>query len=435
LLVHVIYIVFLFALGASIGSFLNVVAWRYPRGESLTFPASRCPTCGHGLAWRDNIPVFGWLALRGKCRYCGNPISSRYPIIEAITGLLFVGYYVAFFILQVGPCAARPEQVMDAMGSFPARPLSINQDWPIYGLYMFLLAALLAASLIDAETFTIPAGLCWWPAAIGILVHTIVDDASVPGAVNASPIPAALALGAGIGLLISIVLQKRGLIPLSFEEGAPLLEIDKAKLREQAREKHVAQGGTNLGYESKVPPDIEAEIPEFTPAQIRAEIRKEILFLLPPLVLGGIAALLVMLVPSIGAWWNSVVAHDWVSGFLGALLGGLVGGFCVWLTRIVFSVVLGREAMGLGDVDLMFAIGAVLGPGGATLAFFAAPFCGMAIAVYRLIFRKGREIPYGPFLSMGAAVVMLFYCPLAAKFGPGLAALATIVRSWFGNGG
>src|SRR5436190_6443584 len=97
---HAIFIFFVFALGACIGSFLNVVVWRLPRNESLVTPPSRCPKCGHKLAWFDNIPVFGWIFLRGKCRYCGEPISPRYPIVEAITGLLFVGYYVSFFILQ-----------------------------------------------------------------------------------------------------------------------------------------------------------------------------------------------------------------------------------------------------------------------------------------------------------------------------------------------
>src|ERR1700761_6169590 len=100
---HGIYIVFAFAFGAVIGSFLNVVVWRLPRGESLVSPPSHCPKCNTRLAWFDNIPVFGWLMLRGKCRYCREPISARYPIVEAITGLLFVFYYAAFFIWQLGP--------------------------------------------------------------------------------------------------------------------------------------------------------------------------------------------------------------------------------------------------------------------------------------------------------------------------------------------
>src|SRR6478735_1334247 len=105
---HLIYIIFFFALGACVGSFLNVVAWRLPRGEGLVTPPSHCPKCNHHLAWFDNIPVFGWIALGGKCRYCHASISARYPIIEAITGLLFVLYYLALFVWHMGPCPVPP---------------------------------------------------------------------------------------------------------------------------------------------------------------------------------------------------------------------------------------------------------------------------------------------------------------------------------------
>src|SRR6185436_2706425 len=97
-----IFIIFLFALGSCVGSFLNVVVWRLPRGESLVTPGSHCPKCQHALAWYDNIPVLGWIMLRGKCRYCKAGISARYPTIEAITGGIFALYYVLFFIVHVG---------------------------------------------------------------------------------------------------------------------------------------------------------------------------------------------------------------------------------------------------------------------------------------------------------------------------------------------
>jgi leader peptidase (prepilin peptidase)/N-methyltransferase len=76
--------------GLLIGSFLNVVAWRLPRGESLVAPRSKCPGCGRQLAAYDNIPILSWLALRGRCRNCGQPISVRYPIVEALTAGLYV---------------------------------------------------------------------------------------------------------------------------------------------------------------------------------------------------------------------------------------------------------------------------------------------------------------------------------------------------------
>ena len=77
-------------LGLAIGSFLNVVIWRVPRGESVASPPSACPSCGHEIRARDNVPVLSWLVLRGKCRDCDGPISVRYPLVEALTSVLFV---------------------------------------------------------------------------------------------------------------------------------------------------------------------------------------------------------------------------------------------------------------------------------------------------------------------------------------------------------
>jgi leader peptidase (prepilin peptidase)/N-methyltransferase len=77
------------AAGAVVGSFLNVVAYRVPRRESIVTPASRCPDCGAPVKPRDNVPVVSWLLLRGRCRNCGAPISPRYPIVELLTAVLF----------------------------------------------------------------------------------------------------------------------------------------------------------------------------------------------------------------------------------------------------------------------------------------------------------------------------------------------------------
>lgn len=83
-------------LGLLVGSFLNVVIWRVPRGESVVSPPSACPSCGTEIKWFDNIPVLSWIVLRGKCRSCGNRISARYPLVELGTGLLFALIAVVF---------------------------------------------------------------------------------------------------------------------------------------------------------------------------------------------------------------------------------------------------------------------------------------------------------------------------------------------------
>jgi leader peptidase (prepilin peptidase) / N-methyltransferase len=89
------YAAFAGVFGAVIGSFLNVVAYRLPRRESLVRPASRCPVCGTAIASYDNIPVLSWLLLRGRCRTCFAPISVRYPLVEALTAVLCAGAVLA----------------------------------------------------------------------------------------------------------------------------------------------------------------------------------------------------------------------------------------------------------------------------------------------------------------------------------------------------
>ncbi len=112
-------------LGLAIGSFLNVVIWRVPRGESVVAPPSACPQCEAQIRPRDNVPVLGWMLLRGRCRDCGEPISVRYPLVEAATGLLFAG--VAYFM---------------APWNLPA--------------FLYLMAISIALTLIDVDVRRLP---------------------------------------------------------------------------------------------------------------------------------------------------------------------------------------------------------------------------------------------------------------------------------------
>jgi leader peptidase (prepilin peptidase)/N-methyltransferase len=85
---------FSFWLGACIASFLNVVIWRAPRGESIVSPPSHCPKCNSPIKWYQNIPILSWLALRGKCANCRAPISPRYICVELLGGLLFLAVFI-----------------------------------------------------------------------------------------------------------------------------------------------------------------------------------------------------------------------------------------------------------------------------------------------------------------------------------------------------
>jgi len=89
--VEITILVFIF--GAMIGSFLNVVIYRIPKGESIVFPSSKCQSCQNSLKWWHNIPIFSWLLLRGKCYFCKEKISAQYPIVEFLTGIIFVALY------------------------------------------------------------------------------------------------------------------------------------------------------------------------------------------------------------------------------------------------------------------------------------------------------------------------------------------------------
>lgn len=93
---EILLLLFSFILGAVIGSFLNVCIYRIPAGLSIVSPASRCPQCETAIRWYQNIPIISWLVLRGRCAQCSEKISIRYPLVEALTGTLFLGVFWTF---------------------------------------------------------------------------------------------------------------------------------------------------------------------------------------------------------------------------------------------------------------------------------------------------------------------------------------------------
>jgi leader peptidase (prepilin peptidase)/N-methyltransferase len=101
--VTALLVVWLAVTGLAVGSFLNVVVYRVPRGLSVVSPPSACPQCGHGIRARDNVPVFSWLLLRGRCRDCATPISARYPLVEAGTAALFAAVGLRFGLTAMLP--------------------------------------------------------------------------------------------------------------------------------------------------------------------------------------------------------------------------------------------------------------------------------------------------------------------------------------------
>jgi leader peptidase (prepilin peptidase)/N-methyltransferase len=257
--------------GLLVGSFLNVVIFRLPRDcMSIVRPRSRCIQCLRAIRWTENLPVVSWLALRGRCRGCGARISARYPLVELLTGAIFLAEGWAVFVQEASPIG--PERIVSG------------------AVTLAIVGALIACTFIDLEFRIIP------------------DEISVGGML------AGLALGA------------------AFPEW------------------HVDRGIPNV--------------------------------------------------------YSGVKFH--LAGLTWSLLGGLVGAGVLWVIGVAGKLVFRREAMGYGDVKLMGFLGTMLGWKGALAALVLACFVGSVIGLARLIFVRDREIPFGPFLSVGAALLLFF---------------------------
>ncbi|MEX0718895.1 MAG: prepilin peptidase [Planctomycetaceae bacterium] len=313
----------LFLLGATLGSFLNVCIHRFPPQPTLRrqlraiwWPPSHCPGCGQRILLRDNLPVVGWLMLRGKCRFCRRRIAFRYPLVEALNGLLFVAVYWVQ-VVAVAPYGPLPEGIawnmphlIDAAGWSHEAFL----NWR-YLYHMLLLEALVAATFIDLEHWIIP------------------DGATLP----------AMAVGVLGGFLLGPV----HLFPVWFQD--PLLLAP-----------------------------FEAALPG---------------------VLGGLIG-----AARIPAW---IIEHPHWHGLAASIAGIVVGGGMVWGVRIVGGWVLKKEAMGFGDVILLAMIGGFFGWQGAVIVFFVAPVAALAVVIASFAFRRAKELPYGPYLSLAAFAVVI----------------------------
>jgi leader peptidase (prepilin peptidase)/N-methyltransferase len=360
---------FIFAFGACVGSFLNVVIYRLPLEKSLVSPPSACPLCGTPIRFYDNIPLLSWVILRAKCRVCKAPISIRYFLVELLTACLFLGVYLWYFYFQYRRLGFGGELAIQQF---------FSGGWLVYLNTMVLVAAFLAASAIDLELWIIPLGICWFVTAVAIATATLAGFVIAPSQIEVFELfPTAyikqtgIAAGAAVGLIFSLAGLWFGWIKASY----PMQEGEN-------------QTETEVKYND------------------RAEILKEVVFLLP-IIAGAVIGYALLRVEAVESFWRNVLQLYTVKGFMGALAGYLAGCAVVWATRILGTFLFGREAMGLGDVHLMGAAGAVMGAGMVVVAFFIAPFFGLGWALYQWIFKKSRQIPYGPFLSIAVFGVMI----------------------------
>jgi len=172
------------ALGASVGSFLNVVVYRLPAGLSLLHPPSRCPKCSHRLRKRENVPVFGWLRLKGRCAHCKASIAIRYPLVEAATGILFVFTFWIF-----------------------------GWSWQTLGYWAFL-SWLVALSLIDLDTMTLPNPLTQSGLVAGLVFQIILGFLTTSAVVGSISQLMQGVVGAVLGLWLLDIITIVGSIAL-----------------------------------------------------------------------------------------------------------------------------------------------------------------------------------------------------------------------------
>ncbi len=263
---YIFFLLAVTALGALIGSFLNVVIHRVPRDESIVFPNSRCPSCGAAIRAYDNIPLVSWLILRGRCRACRAPISARYPAVEMLTAALFG----LTFWFRSGPTLSLPFDLL-------------------------FVAALIALIFIDAEFMILPNVITYPGLALALLARVFVPN------------------------LYGVQFLTEG---------------------------------------------------------------------------------------SLASW------PDWSVSLLGALLGALLGGGFLWLAGWIWEKLRGVEAMGLGDVKMMFMVGAYLGWPLTLLTIFLGVLSGSIAGVGVMLYRGERDsqmlLPFGIFLGLGAILSLLF---------------------------
>jgi leader peptidase (prepilin peptidase)/N-methyltransferase len=157
--------VYVFVVGAAIGSFLNVCIGRWPEGLSVIKPRSRCPKCGHQIKVSENIPIISWLVLRGRCSNCRERISIQYPVVELLVGLMWVAAYLQFGLTFTAFRVAVLATVLLGISITDAKHFLIPDGFTVFGLLFVLLTSFVALFLGEAEPFARP-----WDAVLGMCV-------------------------------------------------------------------------------------------------------------------------------------------------------------------------------------------------------------------------------------------------------------------------
>jgi leader peptidase (prepilin peptidase)/N-methyltransferase len=164
-MIDILEAIYVFVIGACVGSFLNVCIGRWPEGLSVVKPRSRCPKCGHQIKATENIPLVSWLMLRGRCSGCGERISIQYPIVELLVGLLWLAAFLQFGMSFTAFRLAVLATVLLGISITDAKHFLIPDGFTVFGVFFVLMTSFVALYLGESYPFAGP-----WDAFIGMCV-------------------------------------------------------------------------------------------------------------------------------------------------------------------------------------------------------------------------------------------------------------------------
>ncbi len=344
-----------FMLGSVVGSFLNVCIHRIPLEQSLLHPPSHCPKCEHAIPWHLNIPLLAWLWLRGRCAHCRNPISVRYPLVELLTGVAFMAAWL------------RMRHGVDITPS----------QWIAAAVLCVLLAGLITATFIDFDHFIIPDRITFGGMALGLLfalaTPRLLDlNAKTPPNTTAALVSSGLGLLVG-GVMVYAVVRVGKLL---FGKQTYALEVDE---RLVFTETGLVFADGEMPYDDIFYRKSDAITLHAARAELvdRCYTNVDVRLTMDSLTIG-----------------SETFTPESVP----------------YLEVQADEVTIPREAMGLGDVKFMAAIGAFLGWQATVFSLMASALIGAVVGVTLMVFKKGEwtgRLPYGPYIAL-AAVLWVF---------------------------
>lgn len=489
------WLVFMTAVGLTVGSFLNVVIYRLPLGQSVLHPTmSHCPTCGAGIRWYDNLPVISYLRLGGRCRDCRADISIRYPIVELLFALVVLLLVDAFCVAHVRT---------GLIESRPGLTWQIVEDGPLLAAHVILFAALLAMSAIDMEHYWVDVRATNLAVGCGFILHALWTPRRFPSWPRPDDETALICIGILVGLALTAIILRLCYGPTNGEsdiDGDPSDEpgsdpptVDLVD-SPPAPENEPSISSAELSAPADPDPTPTAEVtepsaggrttvgglllpgmmtlflvvllagaafdgtggPNWLPFPVRALGILILLFVimvvqaavvresdqeifdaieserhgarrmsmiefgrLSPGLVGGAVMALVIFSPGgslklLEGMLHWPATNSWrpVEGLGTAAAGFIIGGGIGWSVRLIFTLILGKEAFGTGDIHLLAAAGCVAGWPVALGGFVIACLLALVAIVVALPFKRTRTIPLGPWLSLGFLIMVVFYEPI-----------------------